>query len=115
MNDLEIDRSVTGVLVTELKKYGCKTVTVMQSYDELADRHYKPRPAFRDWVRRLKEGERLPRAGILTGQKRKHSNNKAPGGAFFCSAYWTGPFTLVRKLINSVLCTFISVGNSLRV
>ncbi|HGM4777355.1 TPA: hypothetical protein ACKPXU_004065 [Serratia marcescens] len=71
MNNLEIDRSVTVDLVTELKKYGSKTVTVMQSYDELADRHYKPRPAFLDWVRRLKEGERLPRGRYFNGPKKK--------------------------------------------
>ncbi|PYD36564.1 hypothetical protein CT690_23760 [Serratia plymuthica] len=68
MSNILHDLTITANLVAETRKYGCKTVAVVQDF---GGGHYKPHPAFRDWARRLKDGERLPRGRYFNGPKKK--------------------------------------------
>ncbi|EPG4124766.1 hypothetical protein RFD67_005531 [Klebsiella pneumoniae] len=42
---------------------------VTQSLADFGRYSYKPRPAFQDWIERLKTGERLPRGRYFVGKK----------------------------------------------
>ncbi len=61
----------------DMRKHGCQTVMVTQSLADFGRYSYKPRPAFQDWIERLKTGERLPRGRYFVGKK--------PGGPPRCS------------------------------
>ncbi len=61
----------------DMRKHGCQTVMVTQSLADFGRYSYKPRPAFQDWIERLKTGERLPRGRYFVGKK--------PGGRPRCS------------------------------
>ncbi|EAR4482024.1 hypothetical protein EOG54_20360 [Salmonella enterica] len=51
----------------KMRKHGSQTVEVTQSLEAFG--RYKPRPAFQDWICRLKKGERLPRGRYFVGKK----------------------------------------------
>lgn len=53
----------------DMRKHGCQTVMVTQSLADFGRYSYKPRPAFQDWIERLKTGERLPRGRYFVGKK----------------------------------------------
>ncbi|MBO1997416.1 hypothetical protein J4730_12305 [Klebsiella pneumoniae] len=64
---------------------------VTQSLADFGRYSYKPRPAFQDWIERLKTGERLPRGRYFVGKK--------PGGRW-CSLMnwgtWTEKVTVIH-------------------
>ncbi|HGB4080487.1 TPA: hypothetical protein ACIVGF_002869 [Salmonella enterica subsp. enterica serovar 16:l,v:-] len=51
----------------EMRNYGQQTVMVTQSLSMFG--RYKYRPAFQEWIYRLKKGERLPRGRYFVGKK----------------------------------------------
>lgn len=51
----------------EMRKHGSQPVQVTQSLEAFG--RYKSRPAFQDWIYRLKKGERLPRGRYFAGKK----------------------------------------------
>jgi len=56
----------------DLKKMreGCKTVLITQNSSDLRRNiPRRRRPAFQDWINRLKPGERLPRGRFFVGKK----------------------------------------------
>ena len=64
----------------DMRKHGCQTVMVTQSLADFGRYSYKPRPAFQDWIERLKTGERLPRGRYFVGKK--------PGGRLVLIDEW---------------------------
>ncbi len=49
----------------DMRKHGCQTVMVTQSLADFGRYSYKPRPAFQDWIERLKTGERREAVTLL--------------------------------------------------
>ncbi|HBU0299448.1 hypothetical protein C4Z35_006310 [Klebsiella pneumoniae subsp. pneumoniae] len=65
---------------------------VTQSLADFGRYSYKPRPAFQDWIERLKTGERLPRGRYFVGKK--------PGGRLVLidelGGTWTEKVTVIH-------------------
>ena len=51
----------------KMRKHGSQTIEVTQSLEAFG--RYKSRPAFQDWIYRLKKCERLPRGRYFVGKK----------------------------------------------
>lgn len=51
----------------KMRKYGSQPIQVTLSLEAFG--RCKPRPAFLDWIYRLKKGERLPRGRYFAGKK----------------------------------------------
>lgn len=73
MSNFELDRKVTSNIIAEARKYGCTAVTAVQSRSDFADCNDALEPAYREWMHRLNDGERLPRGQAF----RAISKNKA--------------------------------------
>lgn len=76
----------------DIRKHGGQTITVTQSLADFGRYSYKPRPAFQDWIERLKTGERLPRGRYFVVKK--------PGGRMVfideLGGTWTEKVTVIH-------------------
>ncbi|HFX7453108.1 TPA: hypothetical protein ACULF1_004281 [Escherichia coli] len=90
--DARPGREIASKKDCRYQRHGGQTITVTQSLADFGRYSYKPRPAFQDWIERLKTGERLPRGRYFVGKK--------PGGRMVfideLGGTWTEKVTVIH-------------------